>query len=82
MLRGLRGVNLVGADVVEVSPPFDPSGSTAFAAANLAFEILCPERNSSQRGVKWLQVYFWEKSRFRPLPLAATFISSRTLDVR
>jgi guanidinopropionase len=41
MLRGLRGVHLVGADVVEVSPPFDPSGNTAFAAANVAFEILC-----------------------------------------
>ena len=41
MLRGLRGVNLVGADVVEVSPPFDPSGATALAAANIAFELLC-----------------------------------------
>ena len=41
MLRGLRDLNLVGADVVEVSPPFDPSGATALAAANIAFEILC-----------------------------------------
>ena len=41
MLRGLRGLNLVGADVVEVSPPFDPSGGTALAAANIAFELLC-----------------------------------------
>jgi guanidinopropionase len=41
MLRGLRKLNLVGADVVEVSPPFDPSGGTALAAANIAFEILC-----------------------------------------
>jgi guanidinopropionase len=41
LLRGLAGVDLVGADVVEVSPPFDPSGGTAFAAANVAFEILC-----------------------------------------
>jgi guanidinopropionase len=41
MLRGLRGLNLVGADVVEVSPPFDPSGGTALAAANIAFEVLC-----------------------------------------
>ena len=41
LLRGLRGLNLVGADVVEVSPPFDPSGGTALAAANIAFEILC-----------------------------------------
>ena len=41
LLRGLKGINLVGADVVEVSPPFDPGGGTAFAAANVAFEILC-----------------------------------------
>jgi guanidinopropionase len=41
LLRGLKGIDLVGADVVEVSPPFDPSGGTAFAAANVAFEILC-----------------------------------------
>jgi guanidinopropionase len=41
LLRGLRNLNLVGADVVEVSPPFDPSGGTALAAANIAFELLC-----------------------------------------
>lgn len=40
-IRGLRGLNLVGADVVEVSPPYDPSGNTALTAANLLFEILC-----------------------------------------
>jgi guanidinopropionase len=41
MLRGLRGVNIIGADVVEVSPPFDPSGLTAYAGATMMFEILC-----------------------------------------
>lgn len=41
IIRGLAGVNLVGGDVVEVSPPFDPFGTTALLAANLAFEILC-----------------------------------------
>jgi guanidinopropionase len=41
MLRGLRGLNLVGADVVEVSPPFDPSGMTAYAGVTMMFEILC-----------------------------------------
>ena len=41
LLRGLRNLHLVGADVVEVSPPFDPSGGTALAAANIAFELLC-----------------------------------------
>ncbi len=41
MLRGLRGLNLVGADVVEVSPPFDASGMTAYAGVVMMFEILC-----------------------------------------
>ncbi len=41
MLRGLKGLNLVGGDVNEVSPPLDPSGGTALVAANLMFEILC-----------------------------------------
>jgi len=42
MLRGLRGLDIVGADVVEVSPPFDMSGNTALVGATMMFEILCP----------------------------------------
>lgn len=41
MLRALNGLDLVGADVVEVAPPFDPSGITALVAATLMFELLC-----------------------------------------
>lgn len=41
LLRGLRGLHLIGADVVEVAPPFDPSGNTALVAATMMFEILC-----------------------------------------
>jgi guanidinopropionase len=41
MVRGLKGVNLIGADVVEVSPPFDLSGNTALVGATIMFEILC-----------------------------------------
>ena len=41
MLRGLQGLNLVGGDVVEVAPPFDPTGYTALVGATLMFEILC-----------------------------------------
>lgn len=41
IIRGCRGLQLVGADLVEVSPPFDPFGTTAYTAANLAFEMLC-----------------------------------------
>lgn len=41
LLRGLRGLRIVGADVVEVSPPFDPSGNTALVGASMMYEILC-----------------------------------------
>ena len=41
ILRALAGINLVGADVVEVSPPYDgPGQPTALAAANVAYELL------------------------------------------
>lgn len=39
--RMLDGVNIVGADLVEVSPPFDESGGTAFLGVSLMFEMLC-----------------------------------------
>lgn len=39
--RELEGVNIVGADMVEVSPPFDASGGTAFLGASIMFELLC-----------------------------------------
>ncbi|WP_323767301.1 agmatinase [Antarctobacter sp.] len=39
--RELNGVNIVGADLVEVSPPFDQSGNTAFLGVSIMFEILC-----------------------------------------
>ncbi len=41
LIRGLRGLNLIGADIVEVSPPFDSSGNTALIAATIMYEILC-----------------------------------------
>lgn len=41
LLRGLQGLNLIGGDVVEVAPPFDPSGNTALVGATLMYEILC-----------------------------------------
>ena len=42
ILRGLAGTGLdvVGADVVEVSPPYDASGTTAIAAANAAYDLV------------------------------------------
>jgi guanidinopropionase len=40
-LRALSGLDIVGADVVEVSPPFDPSGNTALVGVSMLFELLC-----------------------------------------
>ena len=39
--RKLVGMNIIGADLVEVSPPFDASGGTAFLGVSLMFEMLC-----------------------------------------
>lgn len=41
LVRALAGLTLVGADLVEVSPPFDSAGITSLLAANLLHEILC-----------------------------------------
>ena len=41
IIRGCFGLNIVGADLVEVSPPYDVSGNTALLGANLLFEMLC-----------------------------------------
>ncbi len=40
-VRGLKDVNMIGADLVEVSPPFDPSGNTAWVGVSIMFELLC-----------------------------------------
>ena len=41
IVRGCRGLNLVGCDLVEVAPAYDTSGNTALLGANLLFEMLC-----------------------------------------
>ena len=41
MLRGLRGLDIVGGDLVEVCPPFDPSGTTGLNGVQMMWEILC-----------------------------------------
>ncbi len=40
-LRDLAGINLVGGDVVEVSPPYDTTGATAIAGAHVAYDLVC-----------------------------------------
>ena len=42
---GCSGLNLVGCDLVEVSPAYDTSGNTSLTAANLVFEMLCQVRS-------------------------------------
>jgi agmatinase len=41
LIRGMAGIRIIGADVVEVSPPFDHAEITALAGASIAQEILC-----------------------------------------
>ncbi len=41
MIRGCAGLNIIGCDLVEVSPPYDMAGTTALVAANLLYEMLC-----------------------------------------
>ena len=41
IIRGMSGLNLVGCDLVEVSPPYDTTGNTALIGANFLYEMLC-----------------------------------------
>jgi len=50
LLQGLDGLTFAGADVVEVSPPFDPTGMTALLGAQILFEILCVAARSPSLG--------------------------------
>jgi len=49
IIRGCRGLELVGADLVEVAPAYDTSGNTSLLAANLLFEMLCVLPNVEYR---------------------------------
>jgi guanidinobutyrase len=49
VIRGCQGLNLVGCDLVEVSPPYDTTGTTALLGANLLFEMLCVLPGVSRR---------------------------------
>ena len=49
LIRGMTGIDFVGADLVEVSPPFDPSGNTALVGANLMFELLCVVAQATEK---------------------------------
>ncbi len=50
ILRDIAGINMVGGDVVEVSPPFDPTGVTAIAGAHAAMELVCLWGGTRRKG--------------------------------
>jgi guanidinopropionase len=52
MLQSLKGLHLVGGDICEVAPCFDPTGITAVTAANLMWEMLCvvADSHASRKG--------------------------------
>ncbi|XP_077993648.1 agmatinase, mitochondrial-like [Glandiceps talaboti] len=54
IIRGCKGLDVIGGDVVEVSPQYDISGTTAIVAANLVYEMLCV-----LPGVKYYPVSHW-----------------------
>ena len=41
IIRGAAGLNVIGGDLVEIAPLYDPSGNTALVGANLLYEMLC-----------------------------------------
>ena len=49
LIRGLMGLDIVGADLVEVSPPFDVGGLTAFHGASILYELLCVVADARRR---------------------------------
>ncbi len=52
ILRNLIGINLIGMDVVEVSPPYDTSGITSIAGAHAAIELICLWASGQQKNTK------------------------------
>jgi agmatinase len=51
ILRGLQGLNIIGGDVVEIAPQYDPTSNTAHVGAQMLFEILCLMTCSTQEAV-------------------------------
>jgi agmatinase len=52
ILRDLAGINMVGGDIVEVSPPYDTTGATAIAGAHVATELMCLWCWTRRKGIK------------------------------
>jgi agmatinase len=52
LLRSLRGINVIGGDVVEVAPQYDTTSNTAHIAAQMLFEMLCLISHNKQQRIK------------------------------
>ena len=50
ILRGLQGLKVIGGDVVEIAPQYDPTTNTAQVGAQMLFEILCLVALGKQAG--------------------------------
>ena len=59
IIRGVRGMDIVGGDLMELSPPNDPTGKSACLASGIAFAMLCllaecrAERTGRARPTRW-----------------------------
>ena len=51
IVRRLAGLNLIGADLVEVSPPFDQTGGTGWVGVSIMFELLCVLATATEKAV-------------------------------
>ncbi|MCP4391605.1 MAG: hypothetical protein GY802_25140, partial [Gammaproteobacteria bacterium] len=75
---GCRGLEIVGADLVEVAPAYDTSGNTALTAANLLFEMLCVfpgveyRTRVSGKTINGDSVEWHLLSRYKVIPMQAT----------
>jgi len=58
IIRGCAGLNIVGGDLVEVSPPYDATGNTALIGANLLYEMLCVMPGVPQKASRWSGLAF------------------------
>lgn len=63
LIRGLYGMNIVGADLMELSPDYDPTGKSACLAAGLAFEMVCLLADSKYRKNGKKKQTHWENGR-------------------
>jgi len=60
LVRSLNGLNLIGADLMELSPPYDPTGMSACLASGIAFEMLCVLAQARKEHAKDTGITRWK----------------------